>query len=54
VRTPFTWDFAAEVCGDAGFATVRRCEFGRTGSPFADITALDNRERETLFVEAVR
>jgi hypothetical protein len=38
----------------ADFVRVRRVAFGRTGSPFAEIVALDNRQRETLFVEAVR
>jgi SAM-dependent methyltransferase len=52
VRTPFTFDFAAETMGRAGFGAVVRCEFGATASRFADIVTLDNRERETLFVEA--
>jgi SAM-dependent methyltransferase len=54
VRTPFTFDFAAEALGRAGFRGVRRCAFRKTLSPFPEITALDNRERETLFVEAVK
>ncbi len=54
VRTPFTWDFLAEVCADAGFRAVARCAFGRTRSRWPDITALDNRPRESLFVEAER
>jgi predicted SAM-dependent methyltransferase len=52
VRTPFTFDFAEELLRAAGFADVTRCAFRQTASPFADIVALDNRERESLFVEA--
>ncbi len=54
VRTPFTFDFAAELLHRAGFHDVVRCRLGRTASAHADIVTLDNRERETLFVEATR
>jgi SAM-dependent methyltransferase len=54
VRTPFTFDFAAELLDRAGFRDVVRCELGRTTSTFEDIVALDDRKRETLFVEARR
>src|SRR5262249_14131949 len=54
VRTPFTFDFAAEMLDRAGFREVVRCGFGETTSRHPDIVALDNRERETLFLEAVR
>ncbi|MFP5305588.1 MAG: class I SAM-dependent methyltransferase [Gammaproteobacteria bacterium] len=53
VRTPFTWDFARERLAHAGFGQVRRCAFGHTRSAHAALAALDNRERETLFIEAV-
>jgi predicted SAM-dependent methyltransferase len=53
VRTPFTWDFAREMCAKAGFVETRRARFGETTTPHAGIAALDNRERETLFFEAV-
>jgi SAM-dependent methyltransferase len=53
VRTPFTWDFAREMCGKAGFRETRRARFGVTTSAHADIVSLDNRERESLFFEAV-
>jgi SAM-dependent methyltransferase len=54
VRTPFTWDFIEELAYRAGFRSVKRCAFGQTAGPWPEIVALDNRERETLFVEAVR
>jgi SAM-dependent methyltransferase len=54
VRTPFTGDFIEELAYRAGFRSVKRCAFRRTASPWPEIVALDNRERETLFVEAVR
>ena len=40
------WDAAA------GFDRIDRCAYRRTASPHADIVELDNRERESLFVEA--
>ncbi len=52
VRTPFTFGFAQELLSGAGFQDIRRCSFGQTASAFADIVSLDNRERESLFVEA--
>lgn len=54
VRTPFTWDFAQELLDEAGFVDIRRAAFGETGTGLPEITALDNRERESLFVEARR
>lgn len=53
VRTPFTFDFAQEVLASAGFRQVTRCAYRQTASPHADIVSLDNRERESLFVEAL-
>ncbi len=52
VRTPFTFGYAREVLEAAGFHDVRRCAFGASASGRADIVALDNRPRESLFVEA--
>ena len=52
VRTPFTFDYAEELLSTTGFTDIRRCEFGRTASEFVDIAALDNREGESLFIEA--
>lgn len=54
VRTPFTWDFLREWLLAARYRDVARSAFGVTQSPFAEIAQLDNRERETLFVEAVK
>jgi hypothetical protein len=52
VRTPFTFDFACEVLALAGYRSPTRCAFGHSATGDAALTALDNRERETLFVEA--
>jgi predicted SAM-dependent methyltransferase len=54
VRTPFSYDFLAELALGTGFQRVTRCAFGHTGSPYPEIVSLDNRERESLFVEAVK
>jgi hypothetical protein len=51
-RSLFTLDFAAELLGRAGFERIEACSFGRTASPFGRIVELDNRERESFFVEA--
>lgn len=52
--TPFTYDLAAEALAKAGFAAIWRCAFRATRSPFPDIVACDNRERESFFVEATK
>jgi predicted SAM-dependent methyltransferase len=53
VRTPFTYDCIREWLLEAGFGDVYRCEYRITLSRFAELADLDNRERESLFVEAV-
>jgi SAM-dependent methyltransferase len=53
-RTPFTQDFIEELLHKAGFAEVQRCAYRITRSPFPEITELDSREGESLFVEAVK
>jgi predicted SAM-dependent methyltransferase len=53
-RTLFNHDFIEELLRKAGFSRVDRCEFRRTRSGHAGIVELDNRERESLFVEAVK
>jgi predicted SAM-dependent methyltransferase len=54
VRTPLTFDFAVELLERAGFCLVVRCAYGKTASRWPEIVELDNRERESLFVEATR
>jgi SAM-dependent methyltransferase len=54
VRTPFTYDALAELLERAAFRDIRRCAFRQTVHGDAEIVALDNRERESLFVEALR
>lgn len=53
-RTMFTYDFTEELLQKSGFREVHRCAFGQTQSPFPEIVDLDNRPRESLFVEAVK
>jgi SAM-dependent methyltransferase len=53
-RTPVTYDFTEEVLLKAGFARVSRCGFKQTDSRFPEIVELDDRERESFFVEAVK
>lgn len=52
--TLFTTDFAEAVLRRAGFREVRHCQFGQTASGVQRIVELDNREAESLFVEAVK
>jgi SAM-dependent methyltransferase len=54
VRTPFTFDFARESLERAGFREPVRCAFRETVHGDASLVELDNRERESLFVEALR
>lgn len=51
--TPFTYDFAEELLRRAGFGAVSPCRFRQTATSQPEIVALDNRERESLFVEAL-
>jgi predicted SAM-dependent methyltransferase len=53
-RMMFTYPFAEELLLKAGFRHTLRCSFRETTSRFPDIVELDNRERESLFVEAVK
>jgi len=52
VRTPCTFDFVDEWLHNARFFDITRMQFGETRMP--GLATLDNRERETLFVEAVK
>ena len=53
-RTFFTHDFAEEILLKAGFGRVDRCGYRETRSPYPGIVELDNREGESLFVEATK
>jgi predicted SAM-dependent methyltransferase len=53
-RSLFTHDFVKELLERAGFSRVERCGYKQTASRWPDIADLDNRERESLFVEAVK
>src|SRR3954465_678784 len=52
VRTPCNFEFVGESLAAAGYHDIERCSFGVTFSRFPQLASLDNRERETLFVEA--
>jgi predicted SAM-dependent methyltransferase len=53
-RVLFTADFIEELLLKAGFSRVVHCDYRQTASRFPEITSLDNRERESLFVEAIK
>jgi predicted SAM-dependent methyltransferase len=53
-RMMFTFALARELLERAGFRDVRRVDYGQTASPFPEIVALDNRPRESFFVEATK
>jgi hypothetical protein len=53
-RTVFTAGFIEEILLVAGFGRVVHCRFRETSSPHPDITVFDNRQRESLFVEAFK
>jgi SAM-dependent methyltransferase len=53
-RSVFVPDFVEELARKAGFRTVTHVSFGETASEHPEIVALDNREAESLFVEAVK
>ena len=53
-RSLFTYDFIKEILYKAGFVRVSLCDYKKTESLFSDIVEVDNREQESLFVEAVK
>jgi SAM-dependent methyltransferase len=53
-RSLFTEDFTEELLRKAGFAEVQLCSYHETRSRFPEIVELDSRERESLFVEAIK
>jgi SAM-dependent methyltransferase len=52
VRTPCTFDSVEEWLRRAGFNSIVRRDFGASG--IDELAALDNRQHESLFVEAVK
>ena len=52
--TLFTSDFIEELLNKAGYRDVRHCGYRESGSALDGITDLDNREHESLFVEALK
>jgi SAM-dependent methyltransferase len=53
-RSLFVPDFVEELLGKAGFSRIHRCAYKETASPWPDIVELDNRKRESLFMEGVK
>ena len=53
-RTVFIHDFVEEYLFKSGFALVDQCAYGETRSPYSDIVELNDREEESLFVEATK
>jgi len=53
-RTLFTKEFIEELLIKAGYRNVVHCRYQETASPYADIVVLDNREKESLYVEATK
>jgi SAM-dependent methyltransferase len=53
-KSTFTSEYIEEALLEAGFAKVQHCSFKQTKSPWPEIVELDNRERESLFVEATK
>jgi len=51
-KSMYTFDFTEELLYRAGFRRAVRCGFRETASEHPEITALDDRERESLFVDA--
>jgi hypothetical protein len=53
-KSMYTFDFTEELLYRAGFRRVVRCRCRETASEHAGIAELDNRERESFFVEAFK
>jgi predicted SAM-dependent methyltransferase len=53
-RTLFTYDFIAEFLARIGFRDITSCRFHETANRYPEIVELDNREPESLFVEALK
>ncbi len=50
----FNYDFIEEMLYKASFSRVHRCSFKETKTTWPEIVELDNREEESLFIEAVK
>lgn len=53
-RSMYTFDFIEELLYRAGFRRVVQCAYRETSSSHAGIVELDDRELESLFVEAFK
>jgi predicted SAM-dependent methyltransferase len=53
-RTLFVPDFVQELLERAGFARVERCAYRQTAGRWPEIVELDNRPRESLFMEGYK
>lgn len=53
-KSIFVPGLVEELMGEAGFSPVHQVGFGETRSAHVHIVQLDNRERESLFVEGVK
>jgi predicted SAM-dependent methyltransferase len=53
-KSLFTVDFIEELLLKAGFVQVVECECRRTECRFPEIIELDNRENESLYIEATK
>jgi len=53
-RSLFTPEYLVELLTRVGFRDLRRCAYRETKSIYGDIVALDDRQGESLFMEAVK
>ena len=53
-RSLFTVDFTQELLAKAAFTDIAECAYQTTASDYPEIVELDNREQESLFVEATK
>jgi predicted SAM-dependent methyltransferase len=53
-RSLFTHDFTEELLLKASFSRVNHVSYFKTASPYPEIVELDTRERESLYVEAIK
>jgi predicted SAM-dependent methyltransferase len=51
-RSVFTGPWLEELCGRAGWVDAHRVGFCVTSSPWPEITSLDSRPAESIFIEA--